>query len=786
MNPLSTWTFFRRHKRHTALLLSLISFVTVGLYLGVALLWAISVEPLRLNWMFLKEFSVVRPEHANELDPGVVAQIRANPDVARVVPATVYVGLFLPEALGGESNWFGSLALMEEDVPYMMERCGATLIQGRLLEPRTNGIMLSEQVAASLGLQVGDVIHRSIDARAYNNILSPMEVVGILKSDMRLAIISYEYLNNHELYRDMVVHAVLVVAQEGRKDSVEGFLRSDIQTARTDVRTFQGVSEQVSEEYQQTYSLLGPIVMVVAIAMTLVVGAVNRIAFARRIPEFGILNAAGRSKRWLTGRLTMETAALASAGWVMGIALSWLALYVLKLTLFAPRGHDLEVVTLTPALFAFPLPIAVIGFTLVSAARILSRLDPVAVVERGELTAEKEHQRGTTAESSPKPLAAWTFYRRHRQQVVLLTGAMAMMIVAVVVYIFLFVATRDAQKANLGNLRRMSTVGSGDPNVIAQVRAHPAVERAIPFFLHMRLDVSIPPIGGLDIYPYGVYEEDMAYLVELYGLELREGNLPRPHTNDMVIPEAIAQNLDLKVGDTVRDPGGSRYLIAANLRSEFVVSGIFARPIAPEDENWLSFVSLEFLESHEAIDIPAGHIYPLIVVPKSGQKAVLDDWLENELASDRVHVSTYRQQAARARERAHTQILTIALLESVIAIVAAVALAILNYISVSQRQSEFGVLHALGYGRLRLVKRAMGEIALTTGAAWGLSAFLILIELLYLQFRVFAPLGLRLNFFNFTPWLFTLPIPVAVLTVTGGTIARTLSKLDPVSIVERR
>jgi ABC-type lipoprotein release transport system permease subunit len=786
MNPFSTWTFFRRHKRHTALLLSLISFVTLGLHLGVALLWAISVEPLRLNWMFLREFSVVRPEHANELDPGVVAQIRANPDVARVVPATVYVGLFLPEALGGESNWFGSIALMEEDVPYMMERCGATLTQGRLLEPRTNGIMLSEQVAASLGLQVGDFIHRSIDARAYNNILSPMEVVGILKSDMPLAIISYEYLNNHELYRDMVVHSVLVVAREGRKDSVQGFLTSDIKTARTDVRTFQGVSEHVSEEYRQTYSLLGPIVTVVAIAMTLVVGAVNRIAFARRIPEFGILNAAGRSKRWLTGRLTMETAALASAGWVMGIALSWLVLYVLKLILFAPRGHDLDVVTLTPALFAFPLPIAVIGFTLISAARILSRLDPVAVVERGELTAEKEHRGGTTAKSSPKPLAAWTFYRRHRQQVVLLTAAMAMMIVAVVVYIFLFVATRDAQKANLGNLKRMSTVGSGDPAVVAQVRAHPAVERVIPFFLHMRLDVSIPPIGGLDIYPYGVYEEDMAYLVELYGLELREGNLPRPRTNDMVIPEAIAQNLDLKVGDTVRDPGGSRYLIAANLRSEFVVSGIFARPTAPEDENWLSFVSLEFFESHEAFDIPAGYIYPLIVVPKSGQKAVLDNWLENELASDRVHVSTYRQQAARAQERAHTQILTIALLESVIAVVAAVALAILNYISVSQRQSEFGVLHALGYSRSRLVRRGIGETAFTTGAAWGLSAFLLLIGLLYLQFRVFEPLGLRLNFFNLTPWLYTLPIPIAVLAVTGGTIAWTLSKLDPVSIIEKR
>jgi hypothetical protein len=80
----------------------------------------------------------------------------------------------------------------------------------------------------------------------------------------------------------------------------------------------------------------------------------------------------------------------------------------------------------------------------------------------------------------------------------------------------------------------------------------------------------------------------------------------------------------------------------------------------------------------------------------------------------------------------------------------------------------------------------MGETALATGVAWGLSAFLFLMGLLYLQFGLFAPVGLRLDFFNLTPWLFTLPIPVAVLAVTTATVARTLSNLDPVAIIERR
>ena len=129
---------------------------------------------------------------------------------------------------------------------------------------------------------------------------------------------------------------------------------------------------------------------------------------------------------------------------------------------------------------------------------------------------------------------------------------------------------------------------------------------------------------------------------------------------------------------------------------------------------------------------------------------------------------------------------TMGLMEVVFTVVTTVALATLNYISVSQRRSELGVLSALGHGNWRLVWRLLRETALTTGAAWGISIALCCVGMLAFQFGVFVPLGLRLNVINPIPWLFTLPIPIAVLAATSGTVARTLSKLDPVSIIERR
>jgi ABC-type antimicrobial peptide transport system permease subunit len=179
-------------------------------------------------------------------------------------------------------------------------------------------------------------------------------------------------------------------------------------------------------------------------------------------------------------------------------------------------------------------------------------------------------------------------------------------------------------------------------------------------------------------------------------------------------------------------------------------------------------------------------VLPLIAVPKAGQKASLDDWLENELAGDDASVLTHRQQVSRLRQKARQDMFGMALLEVVIGIVAALGLAVLNYVYISQRQSEFGVLHALGYGRLQLVGRVFGETAFVTGIAWGATVLLWLIVMLCLRFLVFAPQGLTFGLLNFTPWLYTLPIPIAVLAVTTGTTAWTLSRLDAMSVIERR
>jgi len=238
------------------------------------------------------------------------------------------------------------------------------------------------------------------------------------------------------------------------------------------------------------------------------------------------------------------------------------------------------------------------------------------------------------------------------------------------------------------------------------------------------------------------------------------------------------------VGDTVgrpvheRDEDVSPEMQDADLPTEMVVVGVLAsKDVA------LGFVSQEYLESHE---LYSDWRVNLFVVPAEGRKAGLDAWLEEHVASEQASVSTHGAALREKRQSALVMHLVFAALESMIAIVAATALTVLNHIFFTQRQEEFGILHAVGRSRPWLVLRAARESGSVVAVGWLIGAALCMVGLICAQASVYGPRGLSLDFFNLTPWLFTLPIPLAVVTASAGTIARMLRRLDPVSIIERR
>lgn len=789
MNPLSPLTYYVRHKRQTLLLLTLVALMTLGVCAMVRLLDSVS-ENYEIAGNFLTRVSLVSAK-GPALDPGIVAQIRAHPDVAQVIQEKG-LGISLPPIIS-EHHLFG---VTETDMQMLMDVCDLRLREGRLPRPSTNEMALSEEMVNAMGIEIGDRIDRTVGRNWsgeswYDAIPAPLELVGVLEgigtgTSVRMGFVSHEYVSNHELFGPPWMPSLIVIPLQDRKAEVDEFLVTEIASQRTTVMTHGLLSEKGIELSLFFYSILGVVNVAVAIVMALVVGVINRISQTKRLEELGVLNALGHSSGQLVRRLTLEAVGLTGVGWAVGLVLSWSLYSVLRVGLYEPRGLVLSLADLTPIWFSLPVPLVTVVVVALSTRRTFARLDAVAIVERGKLGTERAADKRLEAKrSSIRPLSSWTFYQRHRRRGLVLLATMALMILGVSFPAFLFAPMGDAMMAFAEPLRQIGIVtprmGSFvDSGVALQVRTHPAVSQVIPA-VELDLAVQVPPLGW-PISVYGVSEGDLQTLINLYGMQVVEGRLPRSRANEVVLSEAVALNRDLHVGDKVGQPVEEA---DKGIPTEMVIVGILSRPSQGrgKDDLWWGFASYEYLTSHE---LYASHPMHLLVIPKEGQKLEMDAWLREEVNPELVEAYTFEWMRMNYRLLALLFLAVFGIVEVIIAAVAALALAVLSYVFFAQRRQEFGVLHAIGHSRPWLVLRTVRETASTIGVAWLSAAVICGLALVGVQLGLYAPRGLSLNFFNPVPWLFTLPIPVAVIAASGGLVTRMLRKLDPVAVIERR
>ena len=782
MNPLSSLTYYRRHKRSALLQITLISIATVGLFILVGVL---DVIPLRANVSYITKLSRAIPT-GDELDPGVVSQIQTHPDVARTISDNGMM-ISLPSLLGTDSQRL--LGVSQQDAQFLMQHCGVRLKEGRMFKPRSNEFVLSEEVVRALDLELGSEIGSAIDQDYYEAVAAPLVLIGILEGDpdvnagssVRIGFISEEYLNNHELYAPRAT-SLLVVAKEGHKIAMDDFLETTISSKNTEVETFALIASFTRMIRVGMYATFGVVNSVVAVVMAFTVGIINRIAITKRLSEFGLLHALGHYKKQLIRRLTLETVTVAGIGWLAGLGLALLVMSWLKNSLFYDLGMELNPFNPAPFFFVLPFPLIIVALIFFSVKRIFARLDAVDIVERGKLRMEDSQKRRTVKRSSANPLSSITFYFRHRRRGMLMIIGTTLMVLGIAFPVFLLSTMMNAIKPSIEYLQHVSEISpihsELDPGVVGQINSHPAVSRTIPT-IRLSMRMLLPPGGGTDINIFGVSETDLPVLLELYSVNLQEGRLPRTRSNEIVISAAVAANRNLHIGDVIgRETDSGDTFVADNIPIEMIVVGILF-----PDLPWVGFASYEYLHSHELTSSRPPH---LLIIPHEGQKQTLDRWLEKNISVTQTRVTTYSVEEREYREMTASVVLVFAVLECMIAAIAAVVLATLNHIFFTQRREEFGILNAIGRGRRWLVWRTVKETGSVVGIAWTFGAVLCGIGLLGMQNLVYTPRGLTLNFFNLTPWLLTMILPITIVLVNAGTITWVLSKLDPVSIIERR
>jgi len=108
----------------------------------------------------------------------------------------------------------------------------------------------------------------------------------------------------------------------------------------------------------------------------------NYIFVTQRRDEFGALHAVGHSRAALIARTLRESVSIAVVAWLVGAAVCMAGMFYVQATLYTPSGTSLDWTNLAPWLHTLSIPLAVVVASAGTISWALSRLDPVAVIER--------------------------------------------------------------------------------------------------------------------------------------------------------------------------------------------------------------------------------------------------------------------------------------------------------------------------------------------------------------------------------------------------------------------
>jgi len=801
MNPLSPLTYYRRHKGQALLLIGLVASLTLGLYTMVQVLNT-GIENAYYAFHYLTRMS--RISVSGDMDASlatITGQVRTNPDILAIIPEN---GLTVIASQPGGPSPFPLLGIPEADLAIVMAACNLQLKEGRLIDPRSGEIILSEELARGLDLRIGDSISYEIDNTAYPGIMTELMLVGILESvpdaepEVRVGFVPFEHLDNHELYQPRP-SGLLIIPKEGSRQRVnnqlEGLVQANSESTSLHLETFESATEHIQHLRPVEIAIYGSVDILVTVAVALVVGMINRIAITQRFPEFGLLQALGYQKADLVRRLVLEVAITTGLGWGAGLVLAHASMILLKNTYMSDQGWVINLLNPVPFLLTLPILLVVIIWIYMSINRLMSRLDTIAIIERNKQSTEDVQPRGKVSKASSKPLSSLTFYMRHRSRGFMVIMATALMVSGVAFPAFILNMMNDSvAPLSLSYTSQASVVSpSGfqlavDQALLAQIEAHPTVAHVIPAKA-LAIGIIIPPGIEWQMPVYAVRESDLQVLLETYSLRLGEGKLIQPRSNQLILTYALAQNRGVGLGDEV----GQQIHDQDGIPTEMQIVGLLESTgpaladregyDLPPAHRWVGFGSYEFVEDHERYDSVPMHAF---VIPVEGRESEMERWIEEGIDARYTDVMTFGTSYREWQRTGQSYLLFLAITEVILVVVASIALATLNYIFFIQRRDEFGILHAVGHGLRQLTTRTLQESASIVGIAWLVGAVLCMIGVFWVQTNILAPVGMNIDISNGTPWLFTLPIPMAIIAASVGTVAWALRRLDPVALIERR
>ena len=311
-----------------------------------------------------------------------------------------------------------------------------------------------------------------------------------------------------------------------------------------------------------------------------------------------------------------------------------------------------------------------------------------------------------------------------------------------------------------------------DPADRTIVASEPGIDRIIEssgFFLNINT-----VFGKAPFICFGVGDAERDYLMRRAGDKLAAGRMPFPGAAEAVLSEGLVRNKHLKIGDEVAGPADKGGISGVPVAVHLV--GVLSGP------TWMAFTSRQFAD--EAL--PFLPRFELITARSPATLSAVSTDLDKKLDSSRVQVLSYQSLIDDLRTSLTSMYLIMGMVNAMVILVVSIMSGMLSNIYFTQRIAEFAILSAIGMRRSVQLLHAVSETAIVTAVGWFFGIAVTWLVLGFLRGRVFEPRGMLINPRDTMALLYTVPIPIMITAFALVTIAYRLSRLDPVTIIERR
>lgn len=386
------------------------------------------------------------------------------------------------------------------------------------------------------------------------------------------------------------------------------------------------------------------------------------------------------------------------------------------------------------------------------------------------------------------PLSPTIFLRRNAAKTVPLVAVIMLAVLLVAAIIALIDSIPYSIRTIYDYTREFVAITPrGDPAATAKFVKEVEKGSPVPLDRSMICRISSAQVQSIvGKWPYavlGLSQEDTSYYLRREGSRGVEGRLPIPGKPEVVVSRPVAKNLGLVLYDPKASHEARARGIVQGPENSDAYSPEPVRVVGIADtDRWLMVGSIETMRRDYFPPIDEA----LVFARDPAQQPILDAWTMRHFKGKRAMIFAYQK----VRKESDTMFQTLYKILNVVigtlVSIVTIMMAMLINIYQSQRLVEFGLLQAIGYTKRQILTRVLTETVLVVLGGWILGLGVAVGALKVADLVLMAPKAFALELLDPKAYLYTIPLPICILLVAGGSVVLRFRKFDPVGVVERR